>query len=106
MPIYSPGASRPLLANLPELGALTRRPVAALVGVAPFNRDSGPRCGKRSVWGGRAQVRRILDMAILTAGRHNPVSHAFYERLRQVGKVPKVALTACMRKVLTLLRFC
>lgn len=73
------------------------------MGVAPFNRDSGTRRGKRCVWGGRAQVRSILYMATLTAVRHNPVIHAFYEHLRQVGKVPKVALTACMRKVLTIL---
>src|SRR5512143_1268779 len=102
-PGIGPVASRTLLANLPELGALNRRQVAALVGVAPFNRDSGTRRGKRCVWGGRAQVRSILYMATLTAVRHNPVIHAFYEHLRQVGKVPKVALTACMRKVLTIL---
>lgn len=102
-PGIGPVASRTLLANLPELGALNRRQVAALVGVAPFNRDSGRRCGKRCVWGGRAQVRSILYMATLTAVRHNPVIQAFHERLRQAGKAPKVALTACMRKVLTIL---
>src|SRR5512139_3874794 len=79
-PGIGPVASRTLLANLPELGALNRRQVAALVGVAPFNRDSGTRYGKRCVWGGRAQGRRILYMATLTAVRHNPVIHAFYER--------------------------
>ncbi len=73
------------------------------MGVAPFNRDSGTRCGKRCVWGGRAQVRSILYMATLTAVRHHPVIHAFYKRLRQAGKASKVALIAGMRKVLTLL---
>src|SRR5512143_1888606 len=102
-PGIGPVTSRTLLANLPELGALNRRQVAALVGVAPFNRDSGTRRGKRCVWGGRAQVRTILYMATLAAVRHNPVIHTFYERLRQAGKAPKVALTACMRKVLTIL---
>src|SRR5512143_722015 len=102
-PGIGPVTSRTLLANLPELGALNRRQVAALVGVAPFNRDSGTRRGKRCVWGGRAQVRTLLYMATLTAVRHNPVIRAFYERLRQAGKAPKVALTACMRKVLTIL---
>lgn len=102
-PGIGPVASRTLLANLPELGALNRRQIAALVGVAPFNRDSGTRRGKRCVWGGRAQVRCLLYMATLTAVRHNPVIHVFYERLRQAGKAPKVALTACMRKVLTIL---
>ncbi|HYQ92327.1 MAG TPA: IS110 family transposase [Candidatus Competibacteraceae bacterium] len=102
-PGIGPVASRTLLANLPELGALNRRQVAALVGIAPFNRDSGTQCGKRCVWGGRAPVRTILYMATLTAVRHNPVIHAFYEHLRQAGKAPKVALTACMRKVLTIL---
>lgn len=98
-----PVASRTLLAHLPELGTLNRKQIAALVGVAPFNRDSGTRHGKRCVWGGRAQVRCILYMASLTAVRHNPVIKAFYERLTHAGKVPKVALTACMRKVLTIL---
>lgn len=102
-PGIGPVASRTLLADLPELGALNRRQVAALVGIAPFNRDSGTQCGKRCVWGGRAPVRTILYMATLTAVRHNPVIQAFYERLRQAGKAPKVALTACMRKVLTIL---
>ncbi len=102
-PGIGPVASRTLLANLPELGALNRRQVAALVGIAPFNRDSGTQCGKRCVWGGRAPVRTILYMATLTAVRHNPVIQAFYERLRQAGKAAKVALTACMRKVLTIL---
>ena len=103
VPGIGPVASRTLLANLPELGALNRKQVAALVGVAPFNRDSGAWRGERCVWGGRAQVRSVLYMASLTAVRHNPGIKAFYEQLRQAGKVPKVALTACMRKVLTIL---
>ena len=98
-----PVTSRTLLANLPELGTLNRKQVAALVGVAPFNRDSGTGRGKRCIWGGRVQVRRLLYMATLTAVRHNPVIQAFYKRLRQAGKAPNVALTACMRKVLTIL---
>ena len=92
-----------LLADLPELGTLTRRQIAALVGVAPFNRDSGTLRGKRTVWGGRAQVRAVLYMATLSAMRCNPVIRAFYHRLREIGKPPKVALTACMRKLLVIL---
>jgi transposase len=98
-----PVASRTLLANLPERGALNRKQIAALVGVAPFNRDSGTRRGPRCVWGGRARVRCVLYMASLTAVRHNSVIKALYERLRQAGKIPTVALTAWMRKVLTIL---
>jgi len=92
-----------LLAELPELGRLNRKQIAALVGVAPFNHDSGQHRGLRVVWGGRAQVRRVLYMATLSASRHNPVIRAFYHRLRQTGKKPKVALIACMRKLLTIL---
>jgi transposase len=92
-----------LLANLPELGTLTRKQIAALVGVAPLNRDSGTLRGKRTVWGGRAQVRTALYMATLVATRFNPVIQAFYQRLCAVGKAKKVALTACMRKLLTIL---
>jgi transposase len=92
-----------LLGHLPELGQLDRKQIAALVGVAPFNRDSGTLRGKRTVWGGRAVVRQILYMATLTAVRHNPVIKAFYTRLRGNGKVAKVALVACMRKLLTIL---
>lgn len=92
-----------LLANLPELGTLNRKKIAALVGVAPLNRDSGQFRGKRSIWGGRAQVRRVLYMGTLVATRHNPVIKAFYQRLLQAGKPKKVALTACMRKLLTIL---
>ena len=92
-----------LLANLPELGTLNRKKIAALVGVAPLNRDSGKLRGKRTVWGGRAEVRRVLYMGTLVATRHNPVIKAFYQRLLQAGKPKKVALTACMRKLLTIL---
>lgn len=92
-----------LLAELPELGQLDRRRVAALVGVAPLNRDSGQMRGQRSIWGGRAEVRRTLYMATLVAVRHNPVLRAHYERLLGAGKRKKVALVACMRKLLTML---
>lgn len=92
-----------LLAELPELGRLTHKQIAALVGVAPLNRDSGTLRGKRLVYGGRAPVRAALYMAALVASRRNPVIRAFYERLRAAGKPAKVALTACMRKLLTIL---
>lgn len=92
-----------LLAELPELGKLDRRRVAALVGVAPLNRDSGQMRGQRSIWGGRADVRRTLYMATLTAVRHNPILKTSYERLLAAGKRKKVALVACMRKLLTML---
>lgn len=92
-----------LLASLPELGTLNRKKIAALVGVAPLNRDSGKFRGKRTIWGGRAEVRRVLYMGTLVATRHNPVIKAFYQRLLQAGKPKKVALTACMRKLLTIL---
>lgn len=92
-----------LVAELPELGNLDRRQIAALVGVAPFNRDSDMMRGKRTVWGGRSQVRAALYMATLVATRHNPVIKAFYQRLLEAGKAKKVALTACMRKLLTIL---
>ena len=92
-----------LLSELPELGALNRGEIAALVGVAPFNRDSGTLRGKRKVWGGRGQVRAGLYMAALVATRHNPVLREFYQRLCAAGKPKKVALTACMRKLLTIL---
>lgn len=103
VPGIGPTTSRTLLAELPELGHLNRREIAALVGVAPLNRDSGTLRGKRMVWGGRASVRRTLYMAALVASRHNPAIRAFYERLRGKGKPPKVALTACMRKLLVIL---
>jgi transposase len=88
---------------LPELGHLNRKQIAALVGVAPFNRDSGTLHGQRRVWGGRAPVRAVLYMATLSATRFNPVIQVFYQRLLKVGKPKKVALTACMRKLLTIL---
>jgi transposase len=92
-----------LTADLPELGQLNRKQIAALVGVAPLNNDSGFRRGKRYVWGGRAAVRTALYMAALSASRFNPVIKAFYQRLTGAGKPKKVALTACMRKLLTIL---
>ncbi len=92
-----------LLANLPELGSLTGKQVAALAGVAPFPRDSGTLRGRRMIWGGRAQVRAALYMATLVATRFNPDIRTFYQRLCGVGKPKKVALTACMRKLLTIL---
>ena len=92
-----------LLADLPELGTLDRRQIAALVGVAPFNRDSGTLRGRRAVWGGRSRVRGVLYMGTLTATRFNPVISDFYQRLLAAGKPKKVALVACMRKLLTIL---
>ena len=92
-----------LLADLPELGSLDRREAAAIVGVAPYNRDSGKFRGSRRCWGGRAHVRAALYMATLVGVRYNPVLKAFYERLVRAGKAKKVALTACMRKLLTIL---
>jgi transposase len=92
-----------LLAHLPELGTLKRRAIAALVGVAPFNHDSGKLRGTRAIGGGRAQVRAVLYLCTLVASRRNPVVHAFYARLLAAGKKPKVALTACMRKLLVIL---
>lgn len=92
-----------MLALLPELGTLNRRQIAALVGVAPFNRDSGKHQGQRVIWGGRAQVRRTLYMAVVAAMRCNPVIRSFYLHLRAQGKPAKVALTACMRKLLIIM---
>jgi transposase len=92
-----------LLAEVPELGKLSGREVSALVGVAPINRDSGTMRGKRSIFGGRPDVRRVLFMAALVASRHNPVIKAFYQRLLAAGNPKKVALVACMRKLLTIL---
>ena len=92
-----------LLAHLPELGALDRKRIAALVGVAPINRDSGKMRGKRSVWGGRARVRAVLYMGALVGSRYNLVLRDLYQRLLTAGKPKKVALTACMRKLLTIL---
>jgi transposase len=95
--------SSTLLAHLPELGALNRKQIAALAGLAPFNRDSGSLHGSRCIWGGRAQVRRVLYMAVVAAVRSNPVIKNFYTQLRARGKYPKSALTACMRKLLVIL---
>ena len=97
VPGIGPITARTLLAELPELGRLDRRAIAALVGVAPFNCDSGQFRGQRRIWGGRASVRASLYMAALVAARHNPVLAPFYRRLRQAGKRPKVALVAVMR---------
>jgi len=97
------GVARTLLAELPELGSLGRKQIAALVGVAPFNRDSGTLRGKRTVWGGRATIRASLYMAALVASRYNPVIARFYRRLLAAGKPKKLALTACMRKLLIIL---
>ena len=91
------------LANLPELGTLNRRQIAALVGVAPYNRDSGTLRGKRAVWGGRSRVRAVLYMGALVASRHNPAIRDFYQRLLAAGKPKKVALVASMRKLLVIL---
>jgi transposase len=102
-PGVGPGLARTLLADLPELGTLNRKQIAALVGVAPLNRDSGTRRGRRSVWGGRAHVRAALYMSALAATRYNPVIRAFYQRLCAAGKAKKVALTACMHKLLVIL---
>jgi transposase len=103
VPGVGPVVSRTLLGELPELGTLTHKQIAALVGVAPRACDSGTLRGKRMVWGGRAPVRAALYMAALVASRRNPVIRAFYARLRAAGKPAKVALVACMRKLLTIL---
>jgi len=92
-----------LLSDLPELGGLRRKPIAKLVGIAPLADDSGKRQGKRRIWGGRASVRTALYMATLSAMRYNPVIAAFYQRLLAAGKPKKVAMVACMRKLLTIL---
>ena len=102
-PGVGPVLSRTLMSQLPELGDLNRKEIAALVGVAPFNRDSGTWRGRRTIWGGRAAVRSVLYMSTLVATRHNPVIREFYERLLAAGKAKKVALIACMRKLLTIL---
>ncbi len=102
-PGVGPVLSMTLLSDLPELGALNRGEIAALVGVAPFNRDSGALRGKRQVWGGRGKVRAALYMATLVATRFNPALQSFYQHLCEAGKPKKVALTACMRKLLTIL---
>ena len=95
--------SRTLLAHLPEMGELNRKQIAALAGLAPFNRDSGSLRGSRCIWGGRAEVRRVLYMATVAAIRSNPAIRTFYLRLRANGKHAKPALTACMRKLIVIL---
>ena len=102
-PGIGPVCARTLVLELPELGTLTRQQIAALVGVAPLNCDSGTLRGRRTIWGGRAHVRTVLYMGTLVATRYNPRIKALYERLLAAGKVKKVALTACMRKLLTML---
>ena len=103
VPGVGPVLSKALISYLPELGAINRKEIAALVGVAPFNSDSGPHIGKRIIWGGRKQIRSILYMGALVGTRHNSTIRAFYQRLLAAGKEQKVALTACMRKLLTIL---
>lgn len=103
VPGVGPQLTLSLLAYLPELGTLNRKSIAALAGVAPFNRDSGTLRGKRTVWGGRSRIRASLYMGALTASRYNPVISIFYQRLLAAGKPKKVALTACMRKLLIIL---
>lgn len=103
VPGVGPILALTLLADLPELGRLAHKQLAALVGVAPLNRDSGASRGKRLIWGGRARVRSALYMSALSAVRYNPVLRTFWTRLREQGKPPKVALVACMHKLLTIL---
>jgi transposase len=103
VPGVGPVLSNTLLANVPELGELNRRQIASLIGVAPLNRDSGQYSGTRMVWGGRANVRSVLYMATVAAMRWNPVIKSFYQRLIGAGKKFKVAITACMRKLLTII---
>jgi transposase len=103
VPGIGPVTSSAIIVGLPELGKITRRQIAALVGCAPLNRDSGQWRGQRVTWGGRAPIRRVLYMATLVATRWNPVIRAFYRRLRDGGKPPLVALIAAMRKLLTIL---
>lgn len=103
VPGVGPVVAATLLGELPELGQLDRRPIAALAGVAPLARDSGQLRGRRHVWGGRASVRGALSMAALVASRHNPVIRCFSQRLLAAGKPKKLALVACMRKLLVIL---
>lgn len=103
VPGIGPVVAHGLLALLPELGQLPRRALAALVGVAPFAHDSGEKSGRREIWGGRQPVRRLLFLAAMSAVQHNPVLKAFHTRLKEQGKLPKVALVAAMRKLLTIL---
>jgi transposase len=103
IPGVGPVLARTMLGPVPALGTLSPKPLAALIGVAPCNRDSGTLRGRRTVYGGRAEVRAVLYMGALVATRHNPVIKAFYERLLAAGKAKKVALTACMHKLLTIM---
>ena len=103
IPGVGPVLARTMVGQVPELGTLDAKPLAALVGVAPFNCDSGTLRGRRMIWGGRADVRAVLYMGALVATKHNPVIKAFYKRLLAAGKVKKVALTACMHKLLTIM---
>jgi transposase len=102
-PGVGPATAATLITDLPELGSLTGKQISALVGLAPYNRDSGSFKGRRAIWGGRAYVRSALYMSALSAIRFNPVIRTFYDRLTKAGKPFKVALTACMRKLLTIL---
>ena len=103
IPGVGPMTSASCLAQLPELGTLNRREIAAFVGIAPFNRDSGMLAGHRTIWGGRAAVRRGLYLATVSATRCNPVIRSHYRHLRAAGKPPKVALVACRRKLLVIM---
>jgi len=103
VPGVGPQTARLLIAELPELGRLTRREIAALVGVAPLACDSGTLRGQRHCWGGRSHIRAVLYMATLAGSRFNPVLRAMYRRLKAAGKPPKVALVACMRRLITIL---
>lgn len=103
VPGVGPVLSRTIIAELPELGRLNSKQIAALVGVAPFNRDSGYLRGRRCIWGGRAHLRKLVYMGTLVATRFNPVIKPFYQRLVDAGKAKKVALVACMRKLLVIL---
>lgn len=103
VPGVGPTVSRTLLADVPELGTLDHKKIAALVGVAPFNRDSGTFHGRRCIWGGRASVRTVLYMAVISATKHNPVIRAYHQRLMAAGKPFKVAQIACIRKLLVIL---
>ena len=102
-PGVGPITAATLVSDLPELGQLNRQKIAALVGLAPFNRDSGKKRGKRQIFGGRASVRSVLYMATLSGIKCNPVIRTFYQRLLDKGKIKKVAITACMRKLLVIL---
>jgi transposase len=103
VPAVGPVTTHTLIAHLPELGSLNRKQIAALAGLAPFNRDSGTLRGHRMIWGGRTEVRQVLYMATVCAIRANPSIRVFYQRLRANGKPAKVALVASMRKLLTIL---